>query len=82
MAGKIHTELTDFNHCLLTQNEYIAGPVPEFYVSGGGDFEKEVEIVVPHCVGRRHRDMRVLYGPKDNLKVTATQLVKENKFTR
>ena len=62
-VGKIHTELTDFNHCMQTKDDYIAGPVTQFCVEGTGHFEKNVEIVIPHCIRRANmHTVRVLCG--------------------
>ena len=80
-AGQVHTHLAQYHHCLKSSGEYIAGPVAEFYVVGGGDFEKHVEIMIPHSVRAGKVDaVRVLQGSEDNYEVNTTHFYFKRPF--
>ena len=75
-AGQVHTHLSQYNHCMRNSDEYIAGPVAEFYIAEGGNFEKHVEIRIPHCLRKGRKDaVRVLQGSENNYEVTETTFI-------
>ena len=62
LPAGVHTSLNEYNP-LMSKDEYIVGPVAEYWVEGGGTFDEPVEIIIPHCVQPdKTGNIRVLCG--------------------
>ena len=60
---------------MKNDNEYIIGPVAEYKVKGGGDFDIGVTISIPHCMNTsKGGTVRVLYGSGEDFKVGGLSL--------
>ena len=60
--------MTDCEGFVRREGERIVGPVPEFIVEGGGDFEKHVEVVMPHYPGCGKSD--IFFGSGESFTVS------------